>query len=527
MRFGTDMGGPSPGREADEAAGQPYNAAVDLLERNLAPGRADRPYLLFGGRAWAYGEVAAAADGAGAGLLDLGVDPGDRVLLALRDRPEFVAAFWGALKAGLIPVPVAQGLAPPTLRFILSDSAARAVVCDPASAGTVSAVVGPGSTPVILAGGPLGPGMLTWEQVCGRPAVLKPAPTLTDDIAVWLYTSGTTGKPKAAMHRHRHLRDGVAGLSRQVMELGPDDVVLSTSKMFFSYGLGNSVYLSAAAGAAAVIDDAPAVPARAQGLIDRWSPTLMLGVPAFFAQFTALPSAFLPASVRMAISAGEALPVDLFERFRSRFGLSLLDGLGSTEAFHHVTSNRPDDIMPGSVGRPLEGWTAKVLDENQEPIGEGVPGELWISGPTTFVGYWGRPDLTARAYRGRWMRTGDLVRMVEGRIFHLGRVDDLIKVGGVWVAPAEIEAVLRSHPQVEDAAAVASRDVAGLPRVRAFVVTDHAGANLAGELDRLCRKQLDAHKVPRIVFLDQLPRTPSGKVQRYLLRDPDNLPSDV
>jgi benzoate-CoA ligase family protein len=504
--------------DATREAAAPYNATVDLLERNVSAGGADRACLILEHRSWSYQETSAAADGAGAGLLDLGAQPGDRVVLVTRDSVEFVATFWGAMKAGLVPVPVAQGLSESDIDFILSDSEARVVVCDAPSSRTVLPAAERASTVCLVVDRPATRGARSWGEVCGQPAALRPAATTEEDIALWLYTSGTTGLPKAVMHRHRHLAAAPAALCRQVLALEPGDTVLSVSKMFFAYGLGNSVYLPASAGAATIVDGAPVIPARVEALMNRTRPTVLFGVPAFFEGLTRLEQAALPSSIRMVVSAGEALSEDLFHRFRDRFGLSLLDGLGSTEALHHVTSNRPDDIVPGSAGRPLDGYEARVLDGEERPVAEGVSGELWVKGPTTFAGYWRRPELTAQAYRGPWMRTGDMVRMVDGRIYHEGRLDDLVKLGGVWVAPREIEDVLRGHPDVVDAAVVTSDDGSGVPILKAFVVAS-GGDKLPSELSRLCRRRLASFKVPKSYqVVSELPRTPTGKLRRYVLR---------
>ena len=516
------------------------NAATNLLGRNLHPGRAERPYLVTEQRTWSYDEVAAAADAAGAGLLDLGARPGDRVLLALRDRPEFVFTFWGAMKAGLVPVPVAQGLSSSDVHFLLGDSEARVVVCDASSAAAVGSAAHHTPTDVLTVGDPAGrprpdrrsggrprpdrssggrEAMRSWEDVCGRPAALDPAPTRPDDIALWLYTSGTTGLPKAVMHRHRTLSAAPSGLFSQVLGAGPDDVVLSVSKMHFAYGLGNSVYLPAAAGAAVVVDPGPAVPARILDLVRARRPSVLFGVPSFFNGFERLADASLPASVRAVVSAGEALGADLFDRFRARFDRTLLDGLGATEALHHITSNRPDSAVAGCAGAPLEGYEVQVRDRDGTPVEEGTSGELWVKGPTTLAGYWKRPELTARVLVDSWFRTGDQVRMVDGQVWHEGRLDDLIKLGGVWVAPGEIEEVLRGHALVADAAVVSVDSGTGVPQLKAFVLTESTDPKLPRELVGLCRERLSRFKVPQsFEIVTELPRTPTGKLKRYVLR---------
>jgi benzoate-CoA ligase len=503
------------------AKAERYNATVDLLERNLRDARSSSaPYLLVDQQTYSYDQMSAAADGAGAGLLNLGLQQGDRVLLGTRDRPEFVATFWGAIKAGLIPVPIAQGLASSDLEFMLSDSEARVVVCDMSTVASMAPSAERFGVPCLLVGPERPFGTRSWHDICGRDAKLPPARTAPDDVALWLYTSGTTGLPKAVMHRHAHLRDAPNALARQVVAMGSDDRVLSVSKMFFAYGLGNSVYLPAAAGASVVVNGAPAIPARMAVLMQQTRPTVVFGVPAFFEGLAGLPDAALPSTLRMTISAGEALSEETFHRFRSRFGLELLDGLGATEALHHVTSNRPGDVVPGSAGAPLDGYDAQVLDRYGQPVPEGVSGELWIRGPTTFAGYWRRPELTARAYRGQWMRTGDLVHLRDDRVFHEGRLDDLVKLGGIWVAPREIEEVLRGHPDVRDAVVVAADDGSGVPVLRAFVVAEGAGSDLPRRLSRLCRERLAAFKVPRsFTMVDELPRTPTGKLRRFVLRE--------
>jgi len=497
-----------------------YNATVDILERNLREGRGGTPYLLTEERAWSYEELARTADAAGAGLIELGLQPGDRVILALRDRPEFVSGFWGAIKAGLVPVPIAQGLSSSDIDFMLADSEARAIVCDESSAAAVLPATR--ETPAVeclLVGGSAHDAVRAWDYVCGRPATLDPAPTTPEDIALWLYTSGTTGLPKAVMHRHRHLRDAPNALARQVIGLTADDTVLSVSKMFFAYGLGNSVYLPASVGASVVVNGAPSIPARIQALLTETRPTVVFGVPAFFAGFARLPECELPSSARIVLSAGEALSGELFEVFLEQFGLPLIDGLGSTEALHHVTSNRPDDVAAGSAGRALEGYEVQALDRYGQPTKAGRSGELWVRGPTTFAGYWRRPELTARAYSDGWMRTGDVVRIVDGRVYHEGRIDDLMKLGGVWVAPAEIEDVLRTHADVVDAAVVAVDDEVGVPILKAFVLSDRVDAALPRELTRFCKGRLAAFKLPRsFEVVPDLPRTPTGKLRRFVLR---------
>lgn len=512
-------GSPPPGSPSG-------NPTADLLGRNRSPGRASRTYLRLPGRDVSYDEAIALAAAAGDGLRDLGLDPGQRVLIVTRDRLEFVATFWGAIAAGLVPVPVSDGLSRDDLRFIMRDAGASVVVCDRASARAVLPAATEVSATVLFAGDDdaVPEGALRWAQACGAgDAPWRPVPADADDIALWLYTSGTTGAPKGAMHRHRALRDAPAGLAAQVLGLGESDVVLSMSKMFFAYGLGNSVYLPAAVGATVVVDPSPALPARVAALIETSRPTVLMGVPATYAGIANLPGVSLPSSVRALVSAGERLRPELFDRTREVFGRPLLDGLGATEALHHFTSNRVDDAVAGTAGRPLDGFEVRVRDRRGDDVAPGDRGECWVRGPTTFAGYWGLPELTERSFDGPWMRTGDLVRLVDGRVVHEGRLDDLMKLGGIWVAPAEIEEFLGRQPGVDDVAVVAADEGDGVPALVAYVVLaeDASVAGIERRLQAACRATLASFKVPRVVrVVPSLPRTPTGKLRRHLLRGP-------
>jgi benzoate-CoA ligase family protein len=503
---------------------EPYNATSDLLERNaLDPisgfDRGARPYLLTDAKVFTYAEIIARAHGAGAGLLGLGLSRGDRVILLTQDCPELVCAFWGAMKAGLIPIPVAPMLSPSDLKVILADSDARAVVFDASAERSVAAVDLGRAVPLSIHDPSVVAGVRRWSEIAKEGESIGTAPTTTTDTAFWLYTSGTTGTPKAVPHAHGSLRAAPFGLSRQVAQLGPNDVVLSASRMFFAYGLGNSVYLPAAAGASVVVSSFPVIPTSTLRLIERWSPTLVFGVPSFYSGYVQLPDATLGPRARLAFSAGEALSPTLFERFEARFGLQLLDGWGCTEAMHHLTSNRVGDAVAGSAGRPLDGFAVEVRDRDGAVVAEGTSGELWVRGPTIFSGYWQRPELTRRALERGWFRTGDVVQLRDGRLYHEGRFDDLLKLGGIWVAPREIEDVLREHRDVEDAAVVMVQNEGDLPILKAFVRSTRMEASLKAELARECRQRLASYKLPTVFeIVAELPRTPTGKVQRFELR---------
>jgi benzoate-CoA ligase len=396
-------------------------------------------------------------------------------------------------------------------------------VCDESTAPSVFPAVDDADVECLTVGLPPRARTHAWADVCLRDATLAAAATTEDDIALWLYTSGTTGQPKAVMHRHRSLRSaGEHGLMAQVAALEPDDIVLSASKAFFAYGLGNSIYQPAARGASVLLNRGPSVPHRLQSLMAHHRTTVLCAVPSFLSAYVRRPEADLPSSVRLVFSAGEALPADLHDAFASRFRRTPLDGLGSTEALHHVTSSRPDDVVVGSAGRPLDGYEIEVRDRDGEPVRDGEQGELWLRGPTVFAGYWRRPDLTTRVQRDGWIRTGDAVRMKDGHLFHEGRLDDLFKLGGMWVSPAGIEEVIRELPSVGEAAVVMVDDDIGVPVLKAFVVPTAGAEDVVKDVARHCRERLAMFKRPRYVqVVDELPRTPTGKLRRFALREAD------
>lgn len=493
-----------------------YNATVDLLERNLDE-RRDHPYLITSNKTFSYGDVIARARTFGAGLRDRGLAHGDRVLILTKDCVEFVCTFWGAIRAGLVAVPLSPAMMPAELRGVVDDSRAKAIVFDSGSerlvaAATVGEILCIATEPSSIAGA------VPWPDVAGAPERLRDVATCTSDIAFWLYTSGTTGTPKGVMHSHGNLQASRNGQAEQVLAMSPDDVILSVSRMHFSYGLGNSVFVPAAVGASVIVNTAPAIPAALQVLIDVYAPTLLYGVASFWAGYVGLPAANTGPRMRAAISGGEVLRRDVFERFRARFHVPLLDSLGSTEAMYHVASNRMDDMVPGSVGRPLRGFEAQIRDADGNAV-IGQRGELWLRGPHMFVGYWNRPDLTARTLVDGWLRTGDTARIVEDRIYHEGRVDDLMKLGGNWVAPREIEQEIAAHPDVADVAVAIVDHDTGVPVLKAFVRSHRHDPELSRELFDACSARLAAHKIPRVFeIVAEFPRTATGKLKRYLLR---------
>ena len=333
--------------------------------------------------------------------------------------------------------------------------------------------------------------------------VARPYPTVADSPAFWLYTSGTTGTPKAAMHRHGSLRDTAETYARDVLAIKPDDLTFSVAKLFFAYGLGNSLTFPLSVGAATVLDRSRPGPASTLRVLREHQPTLFFAGPTYYA---ALLAAGLPADtfagVRACVSAGEAFPAPLFERFTSTFGVEMLDGIGSTEMLHIFISGRPGRTRAGTTGEIVAGYEARILDDDGAPVPDGVPGNLWVKGRSAASGYWSRTDVSRRVFQGEWVRTGDTyVRSVDGYYTSLGRTDDIIKAGGIWVSPTEVEERLRAHPAVGQAVVVAVPDESKLDKPVACVVLAPGATATAADLVEFCRDGLAAFKRPRHILV--------------------------
>lgn len=516
------------------------NASEWLLDRRVEAGDGDRVAVEFGAERLTYADLADWVARSAGVLARLGVRPEERVPLVLLDGPHFVAAFLGALRLGAVPVPLSTMLTGPELAFQCGDARARVAVVSAALAPVVSemAARAPELTDLVVAGdgpagdGPAGdgpvdtpPGMRGHrlaELLAGAPAPGPAYPTLPDSPAFWLYTSGTTGRPKAAMHRHADLPFTAETYGRQVLGITPEDRCYSVAKLFFAYGLGNSLTFPLSVGATAILDPARPTPQGVAAAVHATRPTLLFAVPTFYA---ALLAADLPAdtftSVRLAVSAGEPLPAGLFHRFADRFGVEILDGIGTTEALHIFISNRPGEIRPGTSGRVVPGYQARLVDDQGAPVPPGENGHLLVAGESVATGYWCRTAVSRRTFLGEWLRTGDVYSCTEDGLFtYAGRSDDMIKAGGIWVSPAEVEATLVQHGDVLEAAVVARRNADGVAEPAAFVVALPGRTPKAEELVDFCRERLASFKRPRqVLFVDELPKTATGKIQRFKLRD--------
>ncbi len=491
-----------------------FNAADFFVDSNVQEGRGARTAFHYQGQAFTYQQVSDLVARTAGALLGMGLLPEQRILLIIPDSPEFAALFFGAIKAGIVPVPLHTLVAGDELRYYLEDSGAKCVFVHPMFFERLRPLLPPSA--VVLDD--------AWEQrlVLAKP-LLEAAPTHRDDMAFWLYTSGSTGRPKGAVHLQRDMVYSADWYAVPVQRLTAEDRIFSASKMFFAYGLGNSLYCPFRVGASSVLVPERPGPERCLEIIQQERPTLFFAVPTLYAAILSVPDAekrYDLSSLRLAVSAGEALPAELYRRFRERFGVEILDGIGSTEMLHVFITNRAGEVRPGSSGLLVPGYHARIVDENDVDVKPGEVGNLWISGPSAAAFYWRKAEQTRRTMRGEWLVTGDKYRQDEdGFYWYCGRADDMLKVGAQWVSPMEVEAALITHPAVQESAVVAASDAQGLTFPKAFVVLRQGASATEEELSVFLRDTLPRFKIPReILFVDELPKTPTGKIQRFKLR---------
>jgi benzoate-CoA ligase family protein len=512
---------------------QLFNACEYLLDRRLAAGDGDRLALTGPAGDLSYASLWDRVCRTAAGLRAVGAGPEQRILMVMADSPDFAVVYLAALRVGAIPVPVSTMLRPAGIAELLRDSRARflAVTSEFAAAAESAAAAAPELAGVLFSPGESSPGKppLTSVPVYRLDELAGTAPddfvydTSADSPAFWLYTSGTTGDPKGAMHRHGSVPVVCETYGQQVLGIRPADRCLSAAKAFFAYGLGNSLLFPLSAGAASVLLPPASRPDLIAETAVKYGATLFFGGPTFFANML---RAGMPADalggVRLAASAGEALPAALYQRWTSHFGIDIIDGIGMTEMLHIFLSNRPGSVRPGTTGVAVPGYDLKLVDEETgaEVTGSGVPGTLFARGASTATGYWARYDASRLVFQGEWLRTGDTyVRDADGYYECLGRTGDMIKASGIWVSPMEVEARLLAHPAVAQAVVVAAPDADSLEKPVAYVVLAPGAVVTEAELIEHCREGLPSFKRPRaVVFTDGFPTTATGKVRRVDLR---------
>ncbi len=524
-----------------------FNLGAYLADRNVAEGRGDKPAILCGDEAVTYAQVLECSNRAGNALRGLGLQREQRVMLLILDTPAFVYSFFGALKVGAVPVPTNTLLKPADYEYLLNDSrAVIAIVSEPVLSTIESIprgnlhylqhIIVAGAAdhdiPSPLRGGK-GRGFqdgrgLSFDELVSRASPeLEIEPTSRDEPAFWQYSSGTTGFPKGAVHLHRDLYITCQLYAQHVLGITEKDRTFSVAKLFFSYGLGNALTFPFSVGATTILWPGQPTAANIYAQIERYRPTLFFSVPTNYGMLLAHHRDGGPdfdlSSIRLAISAGEALPKALYERFKDRFGIEILDGIGSTEVGHIFISNRAGQVRPGSSGQLVPGYAAKIVDEDSRPVAQGEIGNLMIRGDSTCAYYWNKHEQTRNTIEGHWIRTGDKYwQDADGYYWYAGRTDDMLKVGGMWVSPIEVENTLVEHTAVREAAVVGQQDSDGLDKPLAHVVLADGyrpSDGLAHELQEFVRSRIAEYKRPRWVkFVPELPKTATGKIQRYKLR---------
>ena len=498
-----------------------YNVGADLLARNL-PARARKVAIHSATADVTYADLAALTYGAARRLLDLGVRREERVLIAGFDSPGWVASFLGAVRIGAVPVPVNPVLQrSEDYDHYIADSIARVVVVDPNTEAKLGAAAARAHTPPVV---------LRMEELAPDDEVTA-APTRKDDMAFWLYSSGSTGKPKAVVHLQHDIPYTCVTYAEQVLGITEADTTFSTTGLFHAYGFGNNLTFPYWVGASTVLHAGRHTPQTVLDTIEKHRPTLFFSAPTLYnaiLNFDGAKSRNL-GSIRHCVAAAEALPAEVWRRWKDAFGLTILDGVGSTEMLHIYCSNRLDDLRPGSSGKPVPGYELKILDDEGKPARTGEAGDLYVKGDSALALYWAQHAKSKRSILGDWFFTGDRYRVDDdGFYWYEGRSDDMIKVSGLWVSPIEIESALLEHQAVAESAVV-GLSVDGFTRIKAFVIPKKdaaTGDTLVAELQEHCKSRLQRFQYPHVIeFVDELPKTVTGKIQRYKLREKEAAPA--
>jgi len=505
-----------------------FNVVEPLVDSHLRQGRADKPAILCGDEVVTYRQLYECINRAGNLLRGLGVRMEERVAILLPDSPECVCAFLGAIKLGAVAVPLNTNLLSEDYEYLLNDCRARVLIVHSSLLNKIREVRSMLRylEHVVVAGDPESDTLSFSELMAAASPYLPCAETRKDDAAFWLYSSGTTGSYKGTIHLQHDMIVEAELYAKRTIGLRESDVSFSIAKLFFAYGLGNGLYFPLYVGATTVLLPARPLPDAVFQVLDRYEPTVFYGVPTSYA-------ALLHAAehngrtslgrVRMCISAGEPLPRPIFEKWQKRFGIEILDGIGSTEILHIFISNRPGRAKAGSTGELVEGYEARIVDEHGNDVPVGETGTLLIKGDSIAAGYWNKHEATQKTFLGEWINTHDKFRVdQDGYYWYAGRTDDMMKVSGLAVWPADVEAILMAHPAVLEAGVAGVPDADKLIKPWAFIVLKHGyepSDALAHELQNFVKTHTEPHKYPRVVrFVQELPKTASGKIQRYKLR---------
>lgn len=501
-----------------------HNIAQRFLTARLEEGLGERVALRLADRELSYAEVEAMAGRVAQMLRELGVRREERVFVALPDGPEFVAALFGIFKLGAVAVMINPALKPERVAALFDYCTPRLAIVDAGLlAGWEEAGTAAATAPELLVVGEDAGSHAGWDALLQQGDDAFPAVALhPDDPALWLFSGGTTGLPKAVVQTHRSYLNTTELYGRRTLGMSADDITLSVPKLYFGYATGCNLFFPFSVGASAALFSEPPSADALFEQIARHRPTVLINVPSMIQQMVNHPAAAEQdlSCLRFATSAGEALPVPLYERWKETFGVELLDGLGTAEMWHIFLTNRPGDVRPGTLGRPVDGFDVRVRDEDGHDLPDGETGQLWVRGDSQALGYWRNLDASKRVFRGDWVVTGDLVARDEDGYFHYrGRGDDVLKVKGKWLAPQEVESCLAGHPQVVECAVVGVEDDEGLTKPVAFVVPRGDTDGLEDALKAHVLEHLQPYKHPRrVILLDEFPRTHLGKIDRRALK---------
>ncbi|MGN8550672.1 benzoate-CoA ligase family protein [Bradyrhizobium sp. 13971] len=505
-----------------------YNAVSWLLDRNVDEGRGDKVVFDDTVSRITYGQLQQQTRRVGNMLRRLGVRREERVAMIMLDTVDFPIVFLGAIRAGVVPVPLNTLLTAEQYAYILGDCRARVLFVSEALLPVVKDIIArmPDLEHVVVSGKDAHGHNKLSDEIARESDVFATAPTHADEPAFWLYSSGSTGMPKGVRHLHSNLAATAETYAKQVLGIREDDVGLSAAKLFFAYGLGNALTFPMSVGATTVLNSERPTPAVMFALMNKYHPSIFFGVPTLFAAMLndeAMKAQAAGNRLRVCTSAGEALPESVGNAWRARFGVDILDGVGSTELLHIFLSNAPGDIKYGSSGRPVPGYKVRLVNELGADVADGEVGELLVDAPSAGESYWNQRAKSRATFEGAWTRTGDkYTRDADGRYTFCGRADDMFKVSGIWVSPFEVESALITHPAVLEAAVVPEADPEGLLKPKAYVVLrpESSAAGLHEALKEHVKQKIGLWKYPRwIDVVDNLPKTATGKIQRFKLRE--------